>query len=491
MKTTVIFIALVISHTSSLVESGYLVTSPRLFRAGSTQELSVSLVNITEPWVINSTLTYKTSGDVIASNGAQFNSDADGILKLKIPRDLETSGKQSIEAKLSVSGGPVDGKHVFQKSETISVLIPKNSVFIQTDKPIYKPGQTVNMRIVGVDENLRPLKGQVKRVTITSPGGVRTKQWNDQTFVGGIVSLNFALSSQPVLGDWKVEVVYQGEKETRVFKVDKYVLPKFEVTVEPPAFVSLHSKEITATICARYTYGQPVKGTLSVLFHLKMPKYWKQYESQTTRTGEINGCRDVTATINLQRHYFYSYAKIAINATVKESATGVSQNASGTEVEVDSSSTKLEFLHTTPRTFKPGMAYVGQLKATLPDGSPMKGESVHVIIKARKSDWSWYHNNAVTVFQERITVPANGLVDFVVPGSNIIQTAKSLSLEAKYKGKSLAYHTAKRWNSPSSSYISMERIITPLEVGSSAKVKFDFTTSTATKNINFHYQIAF
>jgi len=41
------------------------------------------------------------------------------------------------------------------------------------------------MRIVGVDENLRPLKGQVKRVTITSPGGVRTKQWNDQTFVGG------------------------------------------------------------------------------------------------------------------------------------------------------------------------------------------------------------------------------------------------------------------------------------------------------------------
>ncbi|XP_020628880.1 alpha-2-macroglobulin-like isoform X2 [Orbicella faveolata] len=135
------------------------------------------------------------------------------------------------------------------------------------------------------------------------------------------------------------------------------------------------------------------------------------------------------------------------------------------------------------------MAYVGQLKATLPDGSPMKGESVHVIIKARKSDWSWYHNNAVTVFQERITVPANGLVDFVVPGSNIIQTAKSLSLEAKYKGKSLAYHTAKRWNSPSSSYISMERIITPLEVGSSAKVKFDFTTSTATKNINFHYQV--
>jgi len=63
---------------------------------------------------------------------------------------------------------------------------------------------------------------------------------------------------------------------------------------------------------------------------------------------------------------------------------------------------------------------------------------VHVIIKARKSDWSWYHNNAVTVFQERITVPANGLVDFVVPGSNIIQTTKSLSLEVSSFGLCIA-----------------------------------------------------
>ena len=38
----------------------------------------------------------------------------------------------------------------------------------------------------------------------------------------------------------------------RVFYfVQLTVLPKFEVTVEPPAFVSLHTKEITATICAR------------------------------------------------------------------------------------------------------------------------------------------------------------------------------------------------------------------------------------------------
>ena len=59
----------------------------------------------------------------------------------------------------------------------------------------------------------------------------------------------------------------------------------------------------------------------------------------------------------------------------------------------------------------------------------MSGKSVEVIVKVRKSDWSWYGDNTETVFQERITIPANGLVDFVVPGSKVILSAKSLSLE--------------------------------------------------------------
>ena len=41
-----------------------------------------------------------------------------------------------------VTGGPVGGKQVFRKSEEITIEIPKKSLFIQTDKPIYKPGQT-------------------------------------------------------------------------------------------------------------------------------------------------------------------------------------------------------------------------------------------------------------------------------------------------------------------------------------------------------------
>lgn len=79
------------------------------------------------------------------------------FLSFQIPRDLKTGGRQSIRAKLSVIGGPVSGQPTFQKSEMIDIIIPKSSIFIQTDKPIYKPGQTGNFISYFVEENERVL----------------------------------------------------------------------------------------------------------------------------------------------------------------------------------------------------------------------------------------------------------------------------------------------------------------------------------------------
>ena len=57
-----------------------------------------------------------------------------------------------------------------------------------------------------------------------------------------------------------------------------------------------------------------------------------------------------------------SNAKVVINATVTETATGVTLNATETETQVVRETTKVEFLSTTPRSFKPGMVFTGQVK---------------------------------------------------------------------------------------------------------------------------------
>ena len=65
--------------------SGYLVTSPRIFRAGSTQKLSVSLFSVPEPWMINATVSHSKGGKgIIASGGTQVTSLSDGTLDLMV-----------------------------------------------------------------------------------------------------------------------------------------------------------------------------------------------------------------------------------------------------------------------------------------------------------------------------------------------------------------------------------------------------------------------
>ena len=55
---------------------------------------------------------------------------------------MNAGREKSIKAKLMVTGRPVRGKQAFRKNEEITIEIPKKALFIQTDKPIYKPGQT-------------------------------------------------------------------------------------------------------------------------------------------------------------------------------------------------------------------------------------------------------------------------------------------------------------------------------------------------------------
>ena len=71
-----------------------------------------------------------------------------------------------------------------------------------------------------------------------------------------------------------------------------------------------------------------------------------------------------------------------------------------------------------------------QLKATLIDGSPLKGKSIELIVKIpnERPRWYWGYSQQ-EVFRKKYTVPENGVINFVVPGKQISQKARSLTLE--------------------------------------------------------------
>ncbi|KAK2568089.1 Pregnancy zone protein [Acropora cervicornis] len=93
------------------------------------------------------------------------------------------------------------------------------------------------------------------------------------------------------------------------------------------------------------------------------------------------------------------------------------------------------------------------------------------------------------VFQEEYIVPADGIVNFVVPGSSISQQTRSLKIKASYRKSSTHFTVNKAWSSPSNSFVEMTRLTSPQVVGSTAKVTFTFTAKQETENITFHYQV--
>ena len=60
------------------------------------------------------------------------------------------------------------------------------------------------------------------------------------------------LSDEPELGKWHIQVKTGTEREGAYFTVEEYVLPKYEVTIEPPAYVTITTPSIDVKVCAKY-----------------------------------------------------------------------------------------------------------------------------------------------------------------------------------------------------------------------------------------------
>ncbi|XP_060708537.1 alpha-2-macroglobulin-like [Hemiscyllium ocellatum] len=229
--------------------------------------------------------------------------------------------------------------------------------FVQTDKPVYKAGQTVKFRIVTLNENFMAVQEK-------DPKRNRIGQWRDVEPQQGIVDLTFDLMREPLLGTYEIEGMQNQRRQFHHnFSVEEYVLPTAELKVKMPIKITIFDPTIHIEVCGRYTYGKPVRGQVNGTVCLGHMTHDPDPILCQIIVGEmdLNGClsTDVSTDVFPFRER-PNQRLIDAQFVLTEEGTGIPIRSSAT-CEVESEIMKITF-EKVEDYYKPGIPYTVQVR---------------------------------------------------------------------------------------------------------------------------------
>ncbi|KAM4566979.1 alpha-2-macroglobulin-like [Odontesthes bonariensis] len=361
-----------------LAEPHYMVAIPAVLESGAETKFCASLLEPDEPLVM--TVTMRSPKRDMTLLEKTFSTEFHECFQFQAP-----SVKNE---KVEVFEVEVRG-NTFYSKEVRKVMIKHRqpATFIQTDKPIYLPGQTVHFRVVTLDTKLRPARQMYDDIEFADSQNNRIGQWLNQTSHSSILQLSYSLNSEARQGTYQIAVSVGEVKFYHNFKVEKYVLPKFEVKIKVAEEVSVAQEEFDAEVCGKYTYGQPVSGSVTVKVCRPQQRHYFTLEEITaapsacdtkTKQADKSGC----ATFAFKMSAFNkTYNKILsdsldVSASVEEDGTGVS-HSQAKRIDISYIQGKLSFVDT-DKLYEKGSTVQGKVKAVYYDDTPIPGMPLYL-----------------------------------------------------------------------------------------------------------------
>ncbi|GAB1860997.1 CD109 antigen [Camponotus japonicus] len=450
-------------------ESYYTIIAPKVVRPDSEYHVAASVTGISTP----STIYVELTGELDA--GRIFNISRKVVVEPYSTKILLLNIGETTPGKYKLTARGLSGID-FLKSTDIEYVHKSYSVFIQTDRAIYKPGHKVMFRCIILDSRLRPSIVGPTDVYIIDGDGNRIKQWNRPPVTHGIFSSELELSQSPVLGNWKIIANVGDQTFEKEFEVAEYVLPNFEVTIDSPKHVQFKESKITVFVHARYTYGKPVKGEATITAYpdifsgVIQPIFQQPVRKVVPIDGKAIVDFDILSELRLTDEY---ERPVMIDVVVEEALTTRRQNTS-IQITLHKHKYTMELIKTS-EYFKPGLKYTAFLKLTNHDGSPVQDTKNDVLIAYGYTyDRSDYFNITKMLDQ-------NGMIQLdLYPPNQKDNTSFPLNIEAQYLNLHEWFPTTNSATSLSNEYIQavlktekpMVNNYVEIEVNSTAPLKY-------------------
>lgn len=349
------------AEMSPIFGVSFLVIATKVIRPGHIFRLSVTNYL---PQTITSHASIICDGLDIASSEQQCSSNVPEIIMLKVPAQaLQGSYKLKVE-------GRTESDEVIFSNETMLEFDQRSiSIFVQTDRPIYRQGQVVKFRTVPITTDLKPFS-EALDVYMLDPSGLIVKRWLSKQTNLGSVSLEYPLSNQPVLGNWTIRILAQGQVHDSHFLVEEYHEQQFEVKVSMNSQFLDNDEYINGTISANFTNGAPVSGNLTVVITAELGE---QTGSTVENEPKFNGFTEFKYKMYDLRRLLNNRidnSKVTVSAFVGEPYLDSYQSGFA-KAKITSSKVKLKFIGPSVYTFKPYMTFDCYLVASYADGSEL------------------------------------------------------------------------------------------------------------------------
>uniref|UniRef100_A0A2K5CNN7 Uncharacterized protein n=1 Tax=Aotus nancymaae TaxID=37293 RepID=A0A2K5CNN7_AOTNA len=391
--------------TLSLQKPRLLLFSPSVVHLGVPLSVGVQLQDVPRGQVVTGSVFLRnpSHNNAPCSPKVDFTLTSEksvALLSLQVPRkDVKSCGLHQLlrgpEVQL-VAQSPWLKDSLSKQTNTQGVNLLFSSrrghLFLQTDQPIYNPGQRVRYRVFALDQKMRPSTDAIT-VTVENSHGLRVRK-KEVYLPSSIFQDDFVIPDISQPGTWKISARFSDSLESNSstqFEVKKYVLPNFEVKITPgkPYILTVrdHLDEIQLDIQARYIYGKPVQGVAYVRFGLLDEDGKKTF---------LRGLESQTKLVNGQSHISLSKAefqdaleklnmsitdlqglRLYVAAAIIESPGGEMEEAELTSWRFVSSPFSLD-LSKTKRHLVPGSPFLLQALVREMSGSPASGIPVKV-----------------------------------------------------------------------------------------------------------------
>ncbi|XP_072015057.1 A.superbus venom factor 1-like [Amphiura filiformis] len=363
---------------------GFFVSAPDVIRVGVAEKVLVSVHNTGNSYIPVTLLLQSTDKHVTyAEKLTHVHQDHPQVVTLQVdPREVETK-----QTKLSLV---VKSEEAFQAEKEILLSFKSGYVFIQTDKPIYTPEHDVKIRVISLDQEMKPSNLPIK-LEIRNPQDIIVMQKESEISETGFITESFHFPPHPLFGNWSV-VAFYGHKQQQntsvKFHVEDYVLPTFSVEVKMARandkfYILPDGADLLLFIEAKTTFDKPVHGSYFIKYSVIQPG-GELEDLNASESGKLES--DGRATIELKTdnsywHARYSGKRLQIHVSVTEESSGKTESANNTQVMFVNTPYRFKWDNTV-KYFKKGLPFEVKIDVKYANGQPGFNVPVNAVAKA-------------------------------------------------------------------------------------------------------------